>query len=411
MSIVKKIIARQIFDARGTPTVEVDLYLDDGSFGRASIPSGASVGKEEAKEIRDGFKDYYGKGVSKVIAQIEGIVAPALLDKIFNTQSELDNFLIALDGTEDKSVLGANGILPLSIAFAKAQAKKAGDSVYRHLGRVNKYRIPTPMFNIINGGKHADNGLDIQEFMIVPSEGLPIDRQLQIGQEVSISLKNRLQSMSLSVNVGDEGGFAPQISDHKQAIELLIEAIADAGYADQARIALDIASSEFYDGTFYNMGGNKFTSEELRDHYISLVQNYGEVVSFEDPFADTDHYGWGLTSDIVSAGAQVIGDDIFVTNSVNLARGIERGYGNAILIKPNQIGTLTETLNTIYLAAENGYNVIVSHRSGETEDSFISHLSVAAGAQYIKAGALCRGERVAKYNELLRIAEEFADLR
>lgn len=398
---VTKIHARQIFDARGNPTTEVDIVLNDKAFGRASTPSGASVGTWEAKELRDGDDEYFGTGVKRVINSINNDIAPKLMQQTFETQQDFDDALITLDGTPDKSNIGANASIPLSIAFCKAYASHKNKPIFQSI-QSGSYTIPKLMLNVINGGKHADNKLDVQEFMIVPQSN-ELEHNLLIAHEVSHHLKNSLKSKGYNTNVGDEGGFAPQLSHQEEAIDILLEALHSSKHSNHVKLALDIAASELYDGTLYSINGTTQTSEELVHYYHNMLQQYPEIISLEDPFAEDDENGWSKGTAVLAT--QLVGDDLFVTNINRLRDGIQKKQGNAILIKPNQIGTISETIQAIKLAQQNQYKIILSHRSGETEDTFISHLAVAVGADYIKTGALCRGERVAKYNELVRIAE------
>jgi len=416
LSIIEAIGAREILDSRGNPTVEVEVLLEDDSFGRAAVPSGASTGAFEAHESRDGDKGrYLGKGVlgavHAVIEQIgddeDGIVGFDALD-----QRLVDAALISLDGTATKSNLGANAILGVSLATARAAAETTGQPLYRYLGGPNAYVLPVPLMNIINGGAHADTGVDIQEFMIVPLGAETFSEALRWGVEVYHALKSLLHSKGLSTGLGDEGGFAPELPTNAAALDLIAEAVAKAGYklgADIA-LALDVASTEFYSEATgkYTFEGQERTSAEMIAYYANLVANY-PLVSIEDPLAEDDWAGWTAMTAELGSKVQLVGDDLYVTNPARLQKGIDEVAGNAILVKVNQIGTLTETLDAVSLAQRNGMKAIISHRSGETEDTFIADLAVATNAGQIKTGAPARSERVAKYNQLLRIEEELAD--
>lgn len=402
---ITRIKGREIIDSRGNPTVEVDLELASGAFGRASVPSGASVGKFEAVELRD--KDasrYLGKGVLKAVSNVNFEIADNLLNKPFEDQIAIDQTLIELDSTENKSRLGANATLAVSLAFARAAAEQNSLHLYQYLG--SECIMPRPMMNIINGGAHADNKINIQEFMIIPHHGKTFKDKLRMGAEVFHCLKAILKNKGHNTNVGDEGGFAPQLNSTTEALDLILQAIEAAGYKpdDHISLALDSAASEFYKDGLYEVDGERLDSSEMIDFYAELVNKY-PIISLEDPLAEDDFEGWINMTNTLKHKTQIVGDDIFVTNERILRKGINRGIANAILIKPNQIGTLSETLNTIHFAHENSYNTIISHRSGETEDTFISHLAVGSGAWQIKTGSLCRTDRICKYNELLRIEE------
>jgi enolase len=393
------IYAREILDSRGFPTIEVDVRLKDGSLGRASVPSGASTGQFEAVERRDGdMTRYHGKGVKKGIDFIHNIIAPEIKNIDPFNQRIIDYALCALDGTQNKSKLGANAILAVSLAFARAAAHSLKIPLYRYLGGLKAYKMPRPMFNVINGGAHADNPLDIQEFMIIPHKAESFSHALQIGSEIFHTLKSILKKKGLATSVGDEGGFAPSVTTN-EALDLIME--ASKGY--DIALSLDVAATELYKDHAYHIDGKTLTSDQMIGYYQNLIQNY-PIISIEDGFSEDDWDGWRHFTDAVDI--QVVGDDLFVTNSKRLKRGIECRAANAILIKLNQIGTLTETIDTIDLAHENGYKTIVSHRSGETEDTFISDFVVAMGSGQIKSGSLCRTDRICKYNQILRIEEE-----
>lgn len=405
---IKRLFAREILDSRGNPTIEVDLELDSG-FGRAAIPSGASTGSKEALELRDGDKArFLGKGVLKAVSNVNEIVAKALVGNEFPSQDILDDFLIRLDGTKNKERLGANSILGVSLAYAKAVANAHNKPLFAMIDPGSKKSIPRPMMNIINGGAHADNALDVQEFMIIPVKYDNFKHALQMGTEVFHTLKTILHEAELSTGVGDEGGFAPQLRSTKEAIELILTAIEKAGYkaGEDISIALDVAASEFFDNGLYQMIGEKksYNSHQIIEFYKELVDSY-PIISIEDPISEFDHEGWQMITKTLGDKIQIVGDDVFVTSPDILKMGIEQKMANAILIKLNQIGTLTETLKTINLAHSNNFKTIISHRSGETEDTTISHLAVAANSGQIKTGSLCRTDRVCKYNELLRIEE------
>ena len=406
MSKIKKIYAREILDSRGNPTIEVEVTLESGIIGVASVPSGASTGKNEALELRDNDKNrYHGKGVLKAVNNVNNIIAPTLIGKNSLNQEEIDNIMIKLDGTDNKSLLGANAILGVSLANLKAASKCLGKELYEFLG--DNYSMPKCMMNILNGGAHASNNLDFQEFMIVPSKE-EYKENLRIGSEVFNTLKNILKEKNLLCEVGDEGGFAPPINNANEALELISEAINKSGYilGKDIYIALDVAASEFYneEEDIYLLEGKKYTKEELVDYYEKLVNKYN-IISIEDGMAEEDYEGWKLLTDRLS-NIQLVGDDLFVTNKKLLQKGISMGIANAILLKLNQIGTVTETLDTIKLARENNYKTIISHRSGETEDNYISDFAVGLNLGQIKTGSLSRGERLSKYNRLLRIEEK-----
>ena len=407
---IKKIAAREILDSRGNPTVEVDVVLEQGALGRAAVPSGASTGSREAVELRDGDKKrFLGKGVLKAVDNVNKIIAPELIGKDASKQQEIDQLMIKLDGTDNKGRLGANAILGVSLAVAKASALDAGISIYQYIGGEEAVRLPIPFLNILNGGKHADNNVDIQEFMIAPIGAPSFREALRYAAEVYHTLKGILKSKNLSTSVGDEGGFAPNLSRNEEAIEVIIAAIEKAGYKPGKDIAivLDPAASEFYqDGKYLLKADNKsLSSKEMVDYYAGLVSKY-PIISIEDGLAENDWEGWKIMTQQLGNKIQLVGDDIFVTNPKILAEGIKQGIANAVLIKLNQIGTLTETLETVNMAKKAGYTCMFSHRSGETEDSFLADVTVATNAGQLKTGAPARSERLAKYNQLLRIEEE-----
>ena len=416
MSLITDIYARQILDSRGNPTVEVEVYTEDGGFGRASVPSGASTGEWEAVELRDGDKNYYlGKSVLKAVENVNEIIAEELeFTYDVTDQIGIDNAMIELDGTENKGKLGANAILGVSLAVAKAAANELGVPLYNYIGGTNAKLLPTPMMNILNGGEHADNSVDIQEFMIFPLGAESFAHALQIGAEVFHSLKSVLSSKGYNTAVGDEGGFAPNLKSNEEALEIICEAIKAAGYepGKDVYIAMDCASSEFYnkeDGKYHLDGeGTVKTEDEMIDWLEELVEKY-PIISIEDGLDENDWEGWAKLTERLGNKVQLVGDDLFVTNTKKLEKGSKEGVANSILIKVNQIGSLTETLNAIEMAKEAGYTAVVSHRSGETEDVTISDLVVAVNAGQIKTGAPSRTDRVAKYNQLLRIEDELAD--
>jgi enolase len=413
MSEIVGIHAREILDSRGNPTLEVDLLLDCGARGRAAVPSGASTGEREAVELRDKDpKRYLGKGVRKAVENVNKKILPALFGLPAEDQSLVDRTLIALDGTETKKKLGANAILAVSLAAAKAAAAEAGIALYRYLGGVSARELPVPMMNIINGGAHADNPLDFQEFMIVPAGAARFSEALRIGTEVFQTLKKVLHKRGYTTAVGDEGGFAPPIENHEEAIRIILEAVKEAGYqaGSQVFLALDAAASEFHAGGKYQLKGEGkvLSGEEMIDYYERLLDRY-PIVSIEDGLSEKDWKGWREMTSRLGGRVQLVGDDLFVTNVALLRRGIEEGIGNAILIKLNQIGTLTETLDAIRMADRAGYRAVVSHRSGETEDTTIADLAVATNVGQIKTGSLSRTDRTAKYNQLLRIEEDLGE--
>ncbi len=409
MSRIISVWGREVLDSRGNPTVEAEVVLESGAFGRAIVPSGASTGTFEALELRDGEKRYGGKGVLKAVQNINEIISQELIGLDAENQAEIDKKMIELDGTPNKSRLGANAILAVSMAVARAMANELGISLYRYLGGIRAKVLPTPMFNVLNGGKHADNNLDLQEFMIVPIKAPSFREALRMGVEVYHALKKILKERGLVTSVGDEGGFAPELSSNEEPLALLVEAIEKAGYkpGEEIALAMDSAASEFFkDGKYHLKADNlELTSEEMVKFYEKLVDKY-PIVSLEDGLAEEDWEGWKILTQRLGDRIQLVGDDIFVTNPERFGRGIKEGIANAILIKLNQIGTLTETLNVINQAYDAGYSAVVSHRSGETEDTFIADLAVAALTGQIKTGAPARIDRVAKYNQLLRIEEE-----
>jgi enolase len=409
MNCIADIKAREILDSRGNPTVEVDVMLESGAFGRATVPSGASTGSFEAVEIRDNDpKRYLGKGVLKAVETVNTTIADAVMGLDATEQELIDTTLVGLDGTENKSVLGANAMLGVSLACAKASADHFGQPLYRYLGGLQAFRMPMPLMNIINGGAHADNPLDIQEFMIVPYGAPTFSEGLRMGAEIFHHLKAILKKEGHITAVGDEGGFAPNLKNTKDALNLIIRAIEAAGYkpGEQVMLALDVAANELYQNGKYVFKdeGESFDTAGLIEFYSDLCQNY-PIYSIEDGFAEEDWDAWEIATATLS-GTQIVGDDLFVTNAMRLAEGIQRGAANAILIKPNQVGTLTETLSTIGLAQLSGFGVVLSHRSGETDDTTIADIAVATNAGQIKTGSLSRTDRLAKYNQLLRIEEE-----
>jgi enolase len=405
MSQIARVHARQIFDSRGNPTVEVDVLLDSGATGRAAVPSGASTGVHEAVELRDGGEAYGGKGVTQAVANVNGEIATAVHGLDPADQAALDRTLIDLDGTPNKGRLGANAILGVSLATAKAAAADDGVSLHRYAGKDEGTTLPVPMLNVINGGAHAANSIDLQEFMVVPAGAESFAEALRIGTEVYHALKKVLGGRGLATAVGDEGGFAPDLESTEAAIQAILDAAESAGHGDRVAIALDPASSEFFRDGKYRFEGREVAPAEMAAFYADLVARF-PIVSIEDGNAEDDWDGWKLTTDQLGDKVQLVGDDLFVTNPVRLQQGIDRGVGNSILIKVNQIGTLTETIEAVRLAQENGYTAVMSHRSGETEDTTIADLAVALGTGQIKTGAPARSDRVAKYNQLLRIEEE-----
>ena len=414
MSQIIHVHAREILDSRGNPTVEADVILSNGTLGRAAVPSGASTGEHEAVELRDGDPQRYsGKGVLKAVHNVNDLIARALKGMDARDQGEIDRTLIELDGTAAKSKLGANAILAASLATARAAATDQNLPLYRYLGGENANTLPVPMMNIVNGGAHADNNVDFQEFMIVPVGAEKFSEALRMGAEIFHTLKSVLKKKGYATSVGDEGGFAPNLTSNEEAIETILEAIAQSGYraGEDVLLALDPAASEFFDGQSYvfkKSDGRRLSSDEMVAFWSKWIENY-PIVSLEDGMAESDWDGWKSLTDELGQRAQLVGDDIFVTNIEFLGQGIDRGVANSILIKVNQIGTLTETLDCIKLAKANLYTTVISHRSGETEDAFIADLAVATNAGQIKTGSLSRSDRVAKYNQLLRIEEEVED--
>ncbi len=417
MSLIASIHARQILDSRGNPTVEVDVYTSTGAFGRAAVPSGASTGKHEAVELRDGKKsEFLGKGVMKAVNNINKIIAKELLGISVYEQNLVDSIMLTLDGTPNKAKLGANAILAVSLAVAKAAADESGLSLYRYVGGVNANTLPIPLMNILNGGSHADNKIDFQEFMIVPTGADTFSRALQMGTEVFHHLKTVLKKKGYSTNVGDEGGFAPNIASNEEAIEIVLSAIEAAGFkpGKDIFIAMDAAVTEFYDEKsklyhFHKSNNKKLTSEEMVNYWATWCKKY-PIVSIEDGMAEDDWKGWELLTKKLGDKVQLVGDDLFVTNVQRLAKGIDQNIANSILVKVNQIGSLTETINAVNLAKNNSYTSIMSHRSGETEDVTIADLAVALNCGQIKTGSASRTDRIAKYNQLLRIEEELGHM-
>lgn len=414
MSEIVKIQAREILDSRGNPTVEADVILETGEVGRAAVPSGASTGTREAVELRDGDKKrYLGKGVSLAVAHVNQQIAQALMNKDVTNQREIDHILCELDGTAEKSELGANAILSVSLASAKAAALFEKKSLFQYLNQGQQMTLPVPMMNIINGGAHADNNVDVQEFMVIPVGAPSFKEALRYGAEIFHHLRKVLHEKSYNTNVGDEGGFAPNLPSNQAALDIIIQAIEKAGYkpGKDIYLALDVASSEFFEnGKYYLKSEAKvYSSKEWADYLASLVGKY-PIISIEDGMAEQDWEGWKVLTEKLGKKIQLVGDDLFVTNTRILEEGISQGIANAILIKLNQIGTVSETLDAIALAQANQYGVIISHRSGETEDSSIADLAVATGAGQIKTGSLCRSDRIAKYNQLLRIEEQLGTL-
>jgi len=410
MGEIIDIRAREILDSRGNPTIEVEIFLKGGARAKASIPSGASTGTREALELRDGGSRFHGKGVQTAVRNVHEEIAPRLRSLNSENQVYIDNLLIQLDGTENKSRLGANAILGVSMAVCKATSIELGIPLYRYIGGCNAKELPVPMMNILNGGAHADNNLDIQEFMIVPAGLHTFADALRAGSEVFHTLKGILKKKGLNTAVGDEGGFAPNLSSHEEAISLILQAIESSGYIPDKDIslALDVAASEFYkDGSYY-FEGRTVSSGGMISYYEEMISKY-PLLSIEDGLSENDWIGWKALTDKLSKKVQLVGDDIFVTNTKIIKRGIEEGIANSVLIKLNQIGTLTETLDAIEMAKKAGYTAIISHRSGETEDTTIADLSVACNTGFIKTGSLARSERIAKYNRLLRIEEELSD--
>jgi enolase len=409
--IIEQVGAREILDSRGNPTVEVELALTDGTFARAAVPSGASTGEHEAVELRDGGSRYSGKGVQKAVEAVLDEIAPTVIGLSADDQRLVDQALVDLDGTPDKSRLGANAILGVSLAVAKAAAESAGLPLFRYVGGPNAHILPVPMMNIVNGGAHADTGVDVQEFMVAPIGAPSFKESLRWGAEVYHSLKSVLKKQGLSTGLGDEGGFAPDVAGTKAALDLILSAIDDTGFkaGTDVALALDVAATEFFtDGKGYSFEKETRSAEQMTQFYAGLLDSY-PLVSIEDPLSEDDWDGWVALTSAIGDRVQIVGDDLFVTNPERLEEGIERGAANALLVKVNQIGTLTETLDAVALAHNSGYRTMMSHRSGETEDTTIADLAVAVGSGQIKTGAPARSERVAKYNQLLRIEETLGD--
>ncbi|SMB85378.1 enolase [Desulfonispora thiosulfatigenes DSM 11270] len=409
MCVIVDVFAREILDSRGNPTVEVDVYLEDGSFGRAAVPSGASTGAFEAVELRDSEDRFMGKGVLNAVDNVNTVIAPELIGMSAFEQVEIDQLMINLDGTDNKGKLGANAILGVSMAVAKAASDSLGMPLYRYIGGANSKSLPVPMMNILNGGEHADNNVDIQEFMVMPVGASSFREAVRMGTEIFHNLKKVLKSRGYNTAVGDEGGFAPNLSSNEEALDVIVEAIHKAGYnpGEDIFLALDVAATELYQDGIYNFKGQGLarTSEEMIDFYEELVAKY-PILSIEDGLSEEDWHGWKMLTERIGDKIQLVGDDLFVTNTERLAKGIETKTANSILVKVNQIGTLTETLDAIEMAKTAGYTAIISHRSGETEDVTIADIAVATNAGQIKTGAPSRTDRVAKYNQLLRLEEE-----
>ena len=406
-SLIKAVTAREILDSRGNPTVEVEVRLENSIVARAAVPSGASTGAFEAVELRDGEKRYGGKGVKTAVSNVNSKIAPVLIGKDVNQQSELDKLMIDLDGTKNKSNLGANAILGVSLAIAKAAAQSSGVSLFKFIGKNQGVTLPVPMMNILNGGAHADTNVDVQEFMVAPIGANSFQEALQWGAEIYHALKSVLKKKGLVTSIGDEGGFAPDLPSNTAALDLIVSAIEQAGYSLKSQIALamDVAATEFYKENKYNFEGKSQSSQSMIDYYEKLVANY-PLVSIEDPLSEDDWVGWAEITKALGEKVQLVGDDLFVTNPDRLQQGIDKKCANALLVKVNQIGSLTQTLAAVELAHKNGYKTMMSHRSGETEDTTIADLAVACNCGQIKTGAPARSERVAKYNQLLRIESE-----
>ena len=414
MSAIIDIHAREILDSRGNPTVEADVVLQSGAFGRAAVPSGASTGVHEAVELRDGDKSrYMGKGVQKAVDNVNDVIYDALAGLEAEDQIEIDTTMIELDGTENKGKLGANAILAVSMAVAKAQAEEAGLPLYRYLGGTMARTLPVPMMNIVNGGQHADNPIDIQEFMIMPVSATSVKEAVRMGAEIFHTLKKNLKAAGHNTNVGDEGGFAPNLKSAEEALTFIVKSISDAGFVpgDDVVLAIDAASSEFYKNGKYEMEGEgkSYTSAQMVEFYKDLCERF-PIFSIEDGMAEDDWEGWKMLTDAIGDKVQLVGDDLFVTNPKRLAMGIEKGVANSILVKVNQIGSLTETMRAVDLAQRNKYTAVLSHRSGETEDTTIADIAVATNCGQIKTGSMSRTDRMAKYNQLIRIEEELGDM-
>ena len=416
MPFISDIYAREVLDSRGNPTIEVEVYTESGAFGRAMVPSGASTGEHEAVELRDGDKKrFLGKGVTKAVYNVNEIIQPELVGSDVTDQVGIDKLMIELDGTKNKSKLGANAILGVSMAVARAAADLLGIELYQYLGGFNTKQLPVPMMNIINGGSHADNNVDFQEFMVLPVGAKSFKEGLRMGTEIFHSLKSVLKGKGYNTSVGDEGGFAPNLGSNEEALQVIMEAINNAGYTPgkDVMLSMDVASSEFYDKeknvyVLAGEGGKVLTSEQLSDFYAQLVEKY-PIISIEDGLDENDWDGWVYLSEKLGSKIQLVGDDLFVTNTDKLAKGIEMGIANSILIKVNQIGTLTETFDAIEMAKRAGYTAVISHRSGETEDTIIADIAVATNSGQIKTGSASRTDRIAKYNQLLRIEDQLAD--
>ncbi len=408
MSRIVDIIAREILDSRGNPTVEVEVFAEDGSFGRAAVPSGASTGAHEACELRDGdMARYQGKGVLKACENVMNVIAEELVGQDVTEQRDIDELLLDLDATENKSKLGANAILGVSLAVAKTAAESVGLPLYRYVGGTQAHRLPVPLMNVLNGGAHANNGLDVQEFMIVPMVNGQFSESLRAGSEIFQHLKKILSQKGLSTAVGDEGGFAPVLKNNEEALQLLMMAIEKAGYraGHDIFLAMDVAATELYKDDMYTWETKKLSADQLLEVYSGWQKKY-PLISIEDGFSEDDWSGWKKATQALGAQLQLVGDDLFVTNPERLARGLREGVANSLLVKVNQIGTLTETMDAVSLAQTSGYSTVMSHRSGETEDVMIADLSVALNCHQIKTGSLCRAERTAKYNQLLRIEQD-----
>ena len=409
MSVIKAVNSREILDSRGNPTIEVEVTLDNGVVGRAAVPSGASTGAFEAAELRDGGKRYLGKGVLNALKNVNEKLTPAVIGLKAEDQRSLDEKMIALDGTKNKSNLGANAILGISLATARAAANSANQSLFKYLGGNDAKTLPVPMMNILNGGAHADTNVDIQEFMVAPIGAETFKESLRWGAEVYHSLKSVLKKKGLATSIGDEGGFAPNLDSNRAALDLILEAVEIAGFkaGKDIALAMDVAATEFHENGMYNFEGKKLSSDQMIEYYAQLEATY-PLVSIEDPLDEDDWAGWAKLTQVLGEKIQIVGDDLFVTNPERLQRGIDTKTANALLVKANQIGSLTETIDAVNLAHKNGYRSMMSHRSGETEDTTIADLAVALNCGQIKTGAPARSERVAKYNQLLRIEEELA---
>ncbi|EPR68756.1 phosphopyruvate hydratase [Cyclobacterium qasimii] len=416
MTLIQSIHARQILDSRGNPTVEVDVFTETGAFGRAAVPSGASTGIHEAVELRDEDKSVYmGKGVLKAVSNVNDVIAPELIGFDIFEQNQIDEIMCSLDGTKNKSKLGANAILGVSLAVAKAAAMESGQPLYRYIGGVNANTLPVPMMNILNGGSHADNAIDFQEFMVMPAGATSFSESLRMGTQIFHNLKSVLKAKGLSTNVGDEGGFAPNLRSNVEAVEIVLQAIEKAGFrpGEDVFIAMDAASSEFYDEekglyVFKKSTGDELTSSQMADYWKDWVSKY-PIKSIEDGMQEDDWAGWKMMTEYVGDKIQIVGDDLFVTNVERLQKGIDENIANALLVKVNQIGSLTETINAVDLCHRNKYKSVMSHRSGETEDSTIADLAVALNTGQIKTGSASRSDRMAKYNQLLRIEEQLGE--